>query len=332
MVRLRTLSYARPVNLWSTAREDILGPLYDALTLPMGADLEGPVVATLVRRRAPRAGRAVLCLPGYNDYIFHEHVADFFVNRGVNFYGLDLRKCGRSCLPQQTRHFCSSLDEYFPEIDAAVAIIRADGNDRLLLSGHSTGGLVAALWQSQTDSRHSADGLFLNSPFLSSGVPVMAQALLNPILKAVTRRRPTAVAPGSLSPRYCRSLHIDYGGEWKFEEAWKSTTGTRLRLGWLAAIHDGQSRVRSGLKISVPVLVMCSARSCNRNASQEEIRRCDAVLNISSTAKLAMRLGCNVTYVGVNDAVHDVLLSRKVVREKAFALMGQWLFSSVWKT
>jgi alpha-beta hydrolase superfamily lysophospholipase len=323
------------VTSWTKAHEDVLGPLYDALTLPLGVDFEGPVAATLVRRRAlqgreAQAGRAVLCLPGYNDYIFHGHVADFFIEHGVDFYGLDFRKCGRSCLPHQTRHLCRSLDEYFPEIDTALEIIRADGNERILLSGHSTGGLIAALWQSQARPDEAADGLFLNSPFLSSSVPVTGQFFLNPILDIIARCHPTAVLPGSLSPRYSQSLHIDYGGEWSFEKSWKSTNGTRLRAAWLAAVHNGQRQVRAGLKISAPILVMCSTKSCKRGSPQEEMMRCDAVLDVSSIVKLAAKLGYNVTCVQVTDAMHDILLSSAKVREHALDQLKCWLFSSLW--
>ena len=90
-----------------------------------------PVVATLVRRQADQpTGRAVLYVHGYVDYFFQTHLADFFVERGYDFYALDLRKYGRSLLPHQTPNFTLNITEYFTEIDAAVRIIREeDGHD-----------------------------------------------------------------------------------------------------------------------------------------------------------------------------------------------------------
>ncbi len=325
------------MNIWSTARTDVLGTPYEALDLPLGDDFEGPVVATLIRRRASAAasgqdrdgGRAVLYLPGYNDYFFHKHVAEFFTTRGVNFYALDIRKCGRACQPGQTRNLCHSIGDYFPEIDAAADIIgNADGNRSLLLTGHSTGGLIAALWLAAADGSAGGarvTGLFLNSPFLSSGVPRGVQAFLNPALRAITARRPAAAFPGSMPGRYGQSLHVDYGGEWEFDKDWKSTGGTRLRLGWLTAVHDGQRRVRAGLGIEVPILVVCAARSSSGKASLDEMRRTDSVLDVGSMVRLSARLGDNVTAVRIDDACHDVLLSAATARDRAFAVLDHWM-------
>ena len=52
-----------------------------------------PVVATLVRdARRPLQPRAVLFVHGWNDYFFHDHVADWFGDRGWTLYALDLRR------------------------------------------------------------------------------------------------------------------------------------------------------------------------------------------------------------------------------------------------
>ena len=55
---------------------------------------------------------------------------------------MDLRKYGRSILPNQNPFFCKSLKEYFADLDTALAIIREEGNDKILLMAHSTGGLI----------------------------------------------------------------------------------------------------------------------------------------------------------------------------------------------
>ena len=52
-------------------RTDVLGPPWEAETLELGHDEEGPVVATLVSRRAADpTGRAVLHVHGFADYFF----------------------------------------------------------------------------------------------------------------------------------------------------------------------------------------------------------------------------------------------------------------------
>src|SRR5688572_31755509 len=104
---------------------DILGEPYRSRVIDLGHDEEGPVVATLVRRRAETpTGRAVLYVHGFVDYFFQTHLADFFVERGWDFYAIDLRKYGRSLRPHQTPNFCRDITDYYPELDAAARLIR----------------------------------------------------------------------------------------------------------------------------------------------------------------------------------------------------------------
>ena len=183
---------------------DVLGSPYERHTIDLGSDDEGPVVATLVRRRADRpTRRAVLYVHGFVDYFFQTHLADFFVDNGWDFYALDLRKYGRSLLPHQTPNFALSLTDYYPELDEAARIIRdQDGHDQLLVAGHSTGGLITALWAHSRQGRGLVDGLFLNSPFFDFNMPWLVR---RPLMAAViARERPHALPQ---SPhRHSRSL------------------------------------------------------------------------------------------------------------------------------
>ena len=61
---------------------------------------------------------------------------------------------------------------YDEEIDEAVRIIREEeGHDVLLVNGHSTGGLIAALWADRVRGKGVVQGLFLNSPFFEFNTP-----------------------------------------------------------------------------------------------------------------------------------------------------------------
>ena len=106
-------------------RRDVLGAPYTAETLELPDDEEGKVVATLVRRpaRSGRAGRrttkAVLHVHGFADYFFQTAYAEWWNERGYDFFALDLRKYGRSILPHQTPNYVADLTDYYPELDLA---------------------------------------------------------------------------------------------------------------------------------------------------------------------------------------------------------------------
>ncbi|MGH8965434.1 MAG: hypothetical protein ACRDXB_08925, partial [Actinomycetes bacterium] len=66
---------------------DILGKPYLAETIDLRSDDEGEVVATLVSRKASSSTtRAVLHLHGFADYFFQTPAADFWIERGYDFY------------------------------------------------------------------------------------------------------------------------------------------------------------------------------------------------------------------------------------------------------
>ncbi|SDZ41187.1 Lysophospholipase, alpha-beta hydrolase superfamily [Micromonospora pattaloongensis] len=306
---------------------DILGAPYERETIDLGRDDEGPVVATLVRRRAERpTGRAVLYVHGYCDYFFQTHLADHFVERGWDFYALDLRKYGRSLLPHQTPNFCLDLSEYFPELDAAAQIIRErDGNTTMLVNAHSTGGLITALWAHARRDAGIVDGLFMNSPFFDLNAPWFVR---RPLVAAVTRlhrRKPYRVLPLGLNSVYGQSIHAEHRGEWTYDLTWKPLGGFGVRSGWLAAIARAQRQLRSGLQIPAPVLVACSTRTYRSAKWHDDATVADAVLDVEHIVRWAPRLGQHVTVARFDGGKHDLTLSGPAVRERVFTELDRWI-------
>lgn len=310
---------------------DLLGPPYERQTIDLGRDAEGPVVATLVRRQAERpSDRAVLYLHGFVDYFFQAHLADFFVAHGWHFYALDLRKHGRSLLPHQTPNFCHDLTEYFPELDAAVRLIRErDRNRTLLLNGHSTGGLVAVLWAHARRDTGYVNGLFLNSPFFDPNLPgPIRRPVLDTMLR-LARRTPYRTIPFGLSEVYGSSLHAAHRGEWSYNLDWKPLAGFPLRVGWLAAIRRGQRQLHAGLDIPVPVLIASSAASFRERVWHDSATAADAVLDVTHMARWAPKLGRHVTLVRIDGALHDLSLSARAVRQRVFTELARWVYAYV---
>jgi alpha-beta hydrolase superfamily lysophospholipase len=311
---------------------DILGEPYEAAELTLRPDAEGPVGATLVRRLAARPAdpaaprRAVLYVHGYNDYFFQTHLADHFIELGYSFYALDLRKYGRSLRAHQSPNFVRDLTEYDEELDEAVRIIREqDGHTELLLNGHSTGGLITALWASRRAGRGLVDGLFLNSPFFVLPASPAVRTLGAPAVDALGRLAATRKLPSTLNPHYVHSLHRDHRGEWDFDLSLKSAEGFPLFAGWLAAIQRGHREVRRGLHIDVPVLLMAATESIATTTWDPALHHRDAVLRADDIAALGPRLGDRVTVIRIADGMHDLVLSGPTARAQVFAELDRWL-------
>lgn len=305
---------------------DLLGTPFERLTLRLPSDDEGPVVATLVRLRAKTpTRRAVLYVHGYVDYFFQAHLAEFFSERGYDFFALDLRKYGRSLLAHQTPNFCQDVSEYFTEIDEAVRVIRDDGHDVVLINGHSTGGLVAALWADRVRGKGLVQGLFLNSPFFDFNEPWLVRRGLASAIRFYGRIRPKALMPQELGSVYGRSLHRDEQGEWSYDLSWKPLNGFPIFAGWVRAISRAHKAVRSGLSIDVPVMVACSARSYRGRELTEDAHHADAVLNVNHIVRGSARLGPAVTLVRIEGGKHDLTLSPRPARDRTFAELDGWL-------
>jgi alpha-beta hydrolase superfamily lysophospholipase len=312
---------------------DILGAGYSRHELELGTDPdgEGSIAAVLVRREQQPdevAHGAVLYVHGFSDYFFQTELADAFARRGLAFYALDLRKCGRARRPGQTAHYVSDLALYDDELERALAIVAAAHPGLpVFLAAHSTGGLIVPLW---LDRRRAAGrvapvaGLVLNSPWFDlQGKPVLrgpvTQALR--VLAKASPRRKLKAAPSVYGP----TLHTSGTGEWDFDLELKPLAGFPVTYGWLNAVRRGQARLHRGLDIGVPSLILRSDRSHFSARYSSLSDRADTVLDVTQIARWAGCLGGETTVQPIEGARHDVFLSQAQARERAYTVLNSWL-------
>jgi alpha-beta hydrolase superfamily lysophospholipase len=282
---------------------DRLLPGFEALELGFPDDYDGPVVATLVRLSAGNAPRGpVLYVHGFSDYFFQRHMAERFALEGYAFYALDLRKHGRSIRPHQHPNFCKSLAEYYADITAAIEEIGGP----VLLAGHSTGGLITALYAHEGERRSQIDALWLNSAFFDWNLPEWRKMQVH-LAAAAGRYYPFLNEAKFMKPDYTRALLT----EWEFDTALKPEYGFPLYYGWLGAISDGFEKLHRGLDIRCPVLSMHSDET-------------DVVLNWKHIAKWSRVLGRNVTVMAFPGAWHDLVCSPGRAREEVFSQLFAW--------
>jgi alpha-beta hydrolase superfamily lysophospholipase len=315
---------------------DVL-PGFWQLTIPLGDDPdgEGEIDATLLRRGdAAPATDAVLAVHGYTDYFFHTEVADHFARRKLAFYALDLRKCGRSSRRGQTPHFTTDLACYDRELDRALKVIGEEtGSARVLVYGHSAGGLIVSLWLDRLRRRGATTkmgvaGLVLNSPFLDlPGPTVLRWPTTSALIAAIARvgDKRIARAPVEDGGGYGASLHRDYHGEFDYNLQWKPLGGFPITFGWLSAVRRGQAQLHRGLDVGVPNLILRSDHSVKETADETALQCGDAILEVRHIARWAGCIGNRSTIIPVADAKHDVFLSMSRPRQVAYRQLDTWL-------
>ena len=301
---------------------------YHIQHLILQPDYEGEVIATLIEH--PKNGNnetAVLYIHGYVDYFYQTHVADWFVNNGVDFYALELRKYGHSILEHQKPNNTRSISEYFEEITTSLRMLKEDKKyNNVILYGHSTGGLTSSLYCSLGEATHLIDGLFLNSPFLAFNLSKTLVRSIIPLVARMGRKEPDREIHAPHSDLYVKSIHKDFFGEWDFNLMWKPKSGFPIYAGWVNAIYEAHRKIDEGLNIDQPILVLHSDKSCKYATDWDEsILTTDCVLNIEDIQRKSKLLGANLSIHAIPNAIHDVFLSKPEVRDVAFEQVRQWL-------
>lgn len=305
--------------------QDELGRQYLKRTIELGYDYEGRVTATVIKRADKiNSKKAVLYVHGYVDYFFQTEMADKFIANGINFYAVDLRKYGRSILPHQKPFNVRNLDEYFPEIDSTLAIMKKEGNTDIILIGHSTGGLIVSLYAESKKWRLPVKGIILNSPFLDMNQRDFVESVAIPASSTLGLFTKETKIQQSINRVYGETIHKSKYGEWDFDTTKKMIQPPPVTTGWLRAIHKGQRKVHRGLHILCPILVMSSDVSSYFSTFNEFAMRSDAVLDVKDIQKYSTRLGTNVKMVVIPGGMHDLILSSKPVRENVYDEIFKW--------
>lgn len=312
-------------------------PGFQQAVLEFGPDPdgEGDLFATLVRASDRKPARSiVLAVHGFTDYFFNADLAAYFAARGFRFYALDLDKCGRSRRDGQTPHFTTDLARYDREFEYALQLIFDENpNSKVLVYGHSAGGLYVSLWLDRVRRRGATaalgiTGLVLNSPWLDlHGPAILRTWLTTTAIGAMSRIRKARTVRSSGRGGYGLTLHRDYHGDFDYNLRWKPLGGFPVTFGWLHAVRAGQARLHRGLDVGVPNLILRSDHSVPETSAPGVMQRGDAVLDVTQIARWAGCIGNRTTVVPVIDAKHDVFLSLSEPRADAYRELTRWLDS-----
>ncbi len=321
---LLILAHLLPHSLWAQYTPDILGEEFEQQSFEMGEDYSGRVVATLVRATPqPQTTKALLYIHGFNDYFFQSEMAERFQSEGYRFYALDLRKYGRSKLPENKLFELRDISEYYADIDIALRTIRREGSNDITLMGHSTGGLIVTLYAHNNPD--AVDRLILNSPFLDMNSSWFQERALIPLVSSIAALAPQMKIPMGSSTAYGESLHRDHHGEWVFDTTLKTSPSPSMNSSWLRAIHLAHKQVQSVRDLNIPILLMYSDKSTRQDEWSPAMQSADGVLSVDDIKHYGSLLGKRVRHAEIKNGMHDLILSSPIVRDRAYEEIFEWL-------
>ncbi|MDE7369175.1 MAG: alpha/beta hydrolase [Muribaculaceae bacterium] len=308
----------------------IHAPGFQYTTINQPDDYAGKVVSTVIRKQAESPSDvAVLYVHGFNDYFFQSDEANQFVNHGYSFYAVDLRKYGRSLLPGQRMFQVRNMSEYFPDLDSALSVIREDGYSKVILMGHSTGGLTTSLYMAQRRPAMVCQ-LILNSPFLDWNLSKFNENFAVPAVCTIAAFAPGMRIKQGGGNAYAQSLLKKYHGLWDYDTSLKLEKSPDVDAGWINAISQGQHTLHAMMfPIGVPVLLMHSAKSVDSPDWIPESNEADGVLDVKDINKYGSLLGSDVTIFTVNGGLHDLFLSAPNVTSSLYSHMFDWIDAKI---
>jgi alpha-beta hydrolase superfamily lysophospholipase len=304
---------------------DVLGETFESAVIQQADDYEGKVICTLVHYKENTQNyTAVLYVHGFNDYFFQKEMAEQFHQHGITFYALDLRKYGRSWLPNQKLNNVRDLAEYDADIDTALNLLKQRGHTRILLAGHSTGGLIVSVYAAKNKGKEKFEAVFCNSPFYDFNVPFFSKKIIVPLASSMAKKHPEKTKEGGISELYGESLHKNYKGEWEYNLAWKPNIPPTPNFGWIRAIHLGHKQVKKGLKLGKPILVMHSNQSIYEKKWSDKMFTGDAVLSVKDIKQGYDRIEGVKSEITIDNGIHDLILSKPEVRKKVYEDLFIW--------
>ena len=147
-----------------------------------------------------------------------------------------------------------------------------------------------------------------------------------PAVAFVGRLFPNLTVQGYGIASYAHSLLKQFKGEWEYDTNWKMINGHPKKAGWIKAIQEGQQKVRKGLKLDCPILVMSSNKSYPETKEwHNEYLSSDIVLDVHDIQKYAPKLGEHVTRDTIPNGIHDLILSEKASRDYTYQTVFDWI-------
>lgn len=252
-------------------------------------------------------------------------IAAYIADEWSDYASLDLAESSTD--PERRPGYVPDIARYDEEIAAALRVMGGlHPGRRLVVSGHSMGGLVAALWASggrpglESSGLGGLGALALNSPWLEFQYSAAARKLLAPILKLRSGGGAGRAKPLNIEmPNFYTLAAAANHGKPQYDLALKPPGSFPVYPDWLYSIFAGHERISEGVDVGVPVLLQTSDQTYQAPRFSTKMASADIVLNVDLIRRAALKIGNTVVLEQIPGATHDVFASAPEQTALAFA-------------
>ena len=146
-----------------------------------------------------------------------------------------------------------------------------------------------------------------------------------PRLSQLAKAFPDLLFPSRLNKFYVTSLHQFYHGEWLFNLEWKQPKMPLVRLSFIRAIYLAQQTLHQGITLNIPTLIMHSHQTRYPLRFNKDAQTSDVILDIEDMKKWGKTIKGDVQFYEAHNALHDVVLSKRPVRQAVYQKLFEWI-------
>ena len=239
----------------------------------------------------------IIWLPGRNDYFYHYHISEMLDKYDI--YILIYRNCHEMKVDISDYFF--DIKDVIDEINVLYTHFKINSYENVVLYGHSTGGLIATIYQNETVNKISK--VVLNSPFYKYKLGTFDYYWFNyfmyyiiPIIPEFDLNKNT----------FKDNLYVNMLSEkFNIDTLYKKKYNVPVVSSWFRNITRYHSHITSNkVKLKYPTLMLYSDHSTNSKGSYKGDEVLDIKLNLDQVEHLGK---CNLYLI--KDACHDVLSS-----------------------
>ena len=270
--------------------------------------------------RKTKNDKAIIWIPGFNDYFYNFYIGNKFVENGYDIYAISLNNYMTN--QNENKFNCNSSSEIINSIDKLIEeIINIKLYNNYYLYGHSMGGLIAVNYLEYGKYKNLFKKLILNSPFFDFNLDTITKFILNYIIYYLAylfprcELRKKTYVPNYLSLNISKRFYINLN--------YKTDYLCQIYFSWIKSISTLQYNIfRSRINLKIPIFVLyCDKTTIFENDNMVG----DDTLNVEDIDYYSDNIGDNVKKIKVKNSIHDIFSSSIQVINYAFNKTLEWL-------